>query len=59
MGMHHGGAQLDQGDGIDLWGHAMGVQHCLDVGDGIELWGHAMGARDCIGVIELICGGEP
>ena len=59
MGMHHGGARLDRGDGIDLWGHAMGVRHWLDVGDGIELWGRAMGARDWIGVMELICGGEP
>ena len=59
MGTCHGGAQLDQGDGIDLWGHAMGVQHWLDVGDGIELCGRAMGAHDWIGVMELICGGEP
>ena len=50
MGMRHGGARQDGGDGIDLWGHAIGVRHWLDVGNGIELWGHAMGARDWIGV---------
>ena len=59
MGTRHGGAGLDRGDGIDLWGHAMVVRDWLDVGDGIELWGHAMGARDWIGVMKLICGGEP
>ena len=45
MGTHHGGARLDRGDGIDLWGHAMGVRHWLDVGDGIELWGVPWGTR--------------
>ena len=25
MGACHGGARLDQGDGIDLWGRAMGA----------------------------------
>ena len=55
----HGGARLDRGDGIDLWGSAMGVRHWPDVGDGIELWGRAMGARDWIGAMKLICGGAP
>ena len=59
MGMGHGDAELDRGDGIDLWGHDMGVRHWLDVGDGIELWGRSMGALDWIRVMELICGGEP
>ena len=45
MGMRYGGAQLDQGDGIDLWWHTMGVRHWLDLGDGIDLWGCAMGAQ--------------
>ena len=53
------GARLDQRDGIDLWGHAMGVRHWLDVNDEIDLWGYSMGARDCIGAMELICGGKP
>ena len=56
---------VDRGDGIDLWGHAMGGGgggggwRWLDRGDGIELWGRAMGARNWIGVMELIRGGEP
>ena len=31
------GARLDQRDGIDLWGHAMGVRHWLDVNYEIDL----------------------
>ena len=58
-GTRHGGARLDQGDGIDLWGRAMGVRHWLDVGDEIDLWGRSMGARNWIGAMELICGAEP
>ena len=61
MGMHHGGARLDRGDGINLWGCAMGerdtgwigamglihggMQHWLDRGIGIDTWGHATLAR--------------
>ena len=62
MGMRHGGALLDRGDGIDWWGCAMGVRdtgwiremglihggtrHCLYRCDGIDSWGHAMGPWD-------------
>ena len=53
------GARLNQRDGIDLWGHDMGVRHWLDVNDEIDLWGYSMGARNWIGAMELIYGGEP
>ena len=61
MGTHHGGARLDQGDGIvcvswvrDIgWIRAMGLiyrgapwGHVTGSGDGSDLWGRAMGARD-------------
>ena len=50
---------IRRGDGIDLWGHAMGVRLWLDVGDEIDLWGCSTGARNWIGVMKLICVGEP
>ena len=50
MGICHGGIRLDQGDGIDLWGHAIGVWHWLY---------HVMGARDWIREMGLICSGTP
>ena len=57
-GIHHGGTRLDQGDGIDLRGHAIGMWHWpahvmgarLDQRDGIDLWGHAMGVRHWLDV---------
>ena len=52
------GARLDQRDGIDLWGHAMGVRYWLDVNYEIDLWGYSMGVQ-LDRVMELICGSEP
>ena len=50
MGTRH--VDWIRGDGIDLWGHAMGVRHWLDVGDGIGYggvpWGRATGSGDGI-----------
>ena len=66
-GTCHGGAWLDQGNRIHLWGHA---HHWLDRGDGIESWGYVtlaesgrwncfMGTRDTgwSGAMGLIYGG--
>ena len=50
MGTRHDGTLLDRGNGIDLWGHAMGVLHWLDGGGGGGLsyggvpWGRATGS---------------
>ena len=47
MGLIHGGTPwerttLDWGDGIDLWGLAMGERDTwLDRGNGIDIWGCA------------------
>ena len=50
MGTHHGGARLDQGEEIDLWGACHGVRNISWIWMmGFDLWGHAMGARDWIG----------
>ena len=64
VGLRHGGARhwLDQGDGIDSWGHAAlagsgrrdwlisarhgAMRHWLDRGNGIYSWRHTLGARD-------------
>ena len=66
-GTCHGGAWLDQGNRIHLWGNA---HHWLDRGDGIESWGYVtlaesgrwncfMGTRDTgwSGAMGLIYGG--
>ena len=54
MGAFHGGAQLDRGDGNDLW-----RRHLLDLGEGIDLCGRIMRARNTgwIGAMGLIHGG--
>ena len=50
---------LDQGDGIDLWGCAVG--HATRAGSGRWDWfmGYVMGAHDWIGEMGLIWGGTP
>ena len=61
-GIRHGGTRLDRGDGIDLWGHAIGVWHWLghvmgvqlDQRDGIDLWGHATGVGHWLDVNDKI-----
>ena len=56
------GTRLDQGDGIDSKGHAIGVWHWLghvmgarlNQRDGIDLWGHDMGVRHWLDVNDEI-----
>ena len=54
-----GGARLDRGNGIDLWGRAMGRTSLAGSGDGIDSWGYVMGAHDWIREMGLICGDTP
>ena len=61
QGACHGGTRywLDQGDGIDLWGCAVG--HVTWAGSGRWDWfmGYVMGAHNWIGEMGLIWGGTP